>query len=316
MIEILPPSVSSASGDDEEEKRATEKRRSTKFDSSGKAYRNEYYLEKRNELDSHRCVITGTRDPHVCHIVPYAANATENGRLRWKKVLTASMRLFMQDRPNGESYADVHHRILSLFTFERGVSDRHWNCISLSPAIHDWWGRGYCGLKYLGTYDANVRDPDAIVALRIQFHWMPWRHREAGKKPTPLGRTKESIIAAFSESSATASYLGNPESWRGEPIVAVSRPETGFNLETGDVFKVFIQRRHMEKMIEAFRIQWALTKMLAMAGGAEAVQDFPDHPEFLDEDWRLPGPRDEFIKRWACIVATEQEEAAEGGDGE
>lgn len=314
-IGILPPSVSSASGDDEEEKQATEKRRSTKFDSSGKACRNEYYLEKRKQLDSHRCAITGTRDPHVCHIVPYAANATENGRLRWKKVLLASMRLFMQDRPNDKKLFGFQDRILSLFTFERGVSDRHWNCISLSPVLHDWWGRGYYGLKYLGTYDANVQDPDAVVALRIQFHWMPWRNRELGRKPAPLGRTKESIIAAFPE-SATASYCGNPESWRGEPIVAVSRPETGFTLETGDVFRVLIQRRHMEKMIEAFRVQWALVKMLAMVGGAEAVEDVPDHPEFLDEDWRLPGPRAAFVRHWAQIAAMEEEERAGGGDQE
>jgi hypothetical protein len=223
------------------------------------------------------------------------------------------MRLIMQDIPNNEEPFAFETRIPSLFTFEQGVSDRHWNCISLSPAIYDWWGRGYCGLKYLGTNDTNIQDPDAIVALRIQFHWMPWRHREVGQKPTPLGRTKQSIIAAFPE-SATASYLGNPKSWRGEPIVAVSRPETGFTLETGDIFKVSIQRRHMEKMIDAFRVQWAIIKLLAMAGGAEAVEDYPDHPEFLDEDWQLPGPRAEFMSRWAERAAIEEEERTRGDE--
>ncbi|KAK0658091.1 hypothetical protein B0T16DRAFT_72009 [Cercophora newfieldiana] len=278
---LRPPSVSSASGDDDDEKEATEKRRSTKLDSSGKAQRNNYYAEKRRHLDGHRCVLTGTRDAQVCHIVPFAANATKDGMDRWHKVIQASMRLFLQERPGVDLYAEA--RLHSLFGFEQGVSDRHWNTISLTPTMHDWWGRGYFGLKYIGTNDANVQDPNAVVTLRIQFHWMPWRCRKLGQKPAPLGRTKEDILAAISTS------CGQPSSWQGEPMVAMSRPETGFNLETGDVFGIHIPRRHMEKMVEAFRMQWALIKLLAMAGGAEVVADYPDDPEFLDENWELPG---------------------------
>jgi len=303
---IQPPSVSSASGDDDDEKEATEKRRSTKLDSSGKAQRNNYYAEKRRHLDGHRCVLMGTRDAQVCHIVPFAANATEDGRIRWNKVIRASIRLFLQERPGVDFGAEA--RIHSLFGFEQGVSDRHWNTISLTPTMHDWWGRGYFGLKYIGTNDANVQDPDAVVTLRIQFHWMPWRRRELGQKPAPLGRTKEDILAAIPTS------CGKPSSWQGEPMVAMSRPETGFSLETGDVFGVHIPRRHMEKMVEAFRVQWALVKLLAMAGGAEAAVDYPDDPEFLDENWELPG-----LKAWrlACMAewaAVEEEERVEEGE--
>jgi len=73
----------------------------------------------------------------------------------------------------------------------------------------------------------------------------------------------------------------------------------------------------MDKMIEAFRVQWALIKMLAIAGGAEAVKDYPDDPEFLDQDWRLPGPREELVR---TIAESQQEmedkKGTEGGDEE
>jgi hypothetical protein len=130
------------------------------------------------------------------------------------------------------------------------------------------------------------------MALRIQFHWMPWREREIGQKPaTPLGRTVESLQAAFPEYNTMGRppYCGNHSPFDGRPIVAISRPATGFNVETGDVFEVFVPKRHMQKMITAFNLQWALIKILAIAGGAEALDDTPDHPEFLDEDWRFPG---------------------------
>ncbi|KAK5651008.1 hypothetical protein OQA88_2686 [Cercophora sp. LCS_1] len=42
-------------------------------------------------------------------------------------------------------------------------------------------------------------------------------------------------------------------------------------------------------MILAFNVQWALVKLLAMAGGAEALDDVPYDPDFLDEDWEFPG---------------------------
>jgi len=84
--------------------------------------------------------------------------------------------------------------------------------------------------------------------------------------------------------------------------VAVSRPEAGFTLETGGVS---IQRRHMDKMIDAFRAQWAMIALLAMAGDVEAVEDCPDYPEFLDKDWQLPGPRAKSVSLWAEYAAME-----------
>lgn len=188
---------------------------------------------------------------------------------------------------------DFEDRLRSLFSPELGVGDKHhrWNTILLTPTLHVWWRNGYFGLKYIGTKDAAPGgvapgdDPDQTVTLRIQFHWMMWRERGIkGGPTTPLGRTVESIKAAFSD------YCGDCNPSDGRPIVAIARPASGFNVETGDIFDVPIPKRHMEKMILAFKLQWALVKLLAMAGGPEAL-DYPllDHPEFLDETWGFPG---------------------------
>ncbi|KAH6838655.1 hypothetical protein B0I37DRAFT_409188 [Chaetomium sp. MPI-CAGE-AT-0009] len=283
VFEPEPVSESSAS------ERTTE-RRKTKFEASGKARRNSFYTDKRQQLDQNRCVITGTRDPEVCHIIPFAANSTEKSRGLWENCVRRLTRLQLVETLAGQTSWDLEKRLHSLFSSEIGVSDRHWNTISLAPTLHDWWGKAYFGLKYLGTRDVDSGDPDQIRALRIQFHWMVWREREIGKKPaTPLGRTIESIKAAFPEYMERPPYCGNPSSFDGQPIVAITRPATGFNVETGDVFEVLVPNRHMQKMVMAFNLQWALIKILAMAGGAEALDDTPDHPEFLDESWRFPG---------------------------
>ncbi|KAK3689594.1 hypothetical protein B0T22DRAFT_174372 [Podospora appendiculata] len=112
---------------------------------------------------------------------------------------------------------------------------------------------------------------------------MVWREREIGRKPaSQLGRTTESIQAGFRP------YCGHHSPFDGRPIVAISRPATGFNIESGDVFEVLVPNRHMQKMIMAFNLQWALIQLLAIGGGAEALEDAPDYPEFLDEFWRFP----------------------------
>ena len=290
---IQPEPVSESSASER-----TTQRRKTKSDQRGKARRNSFYMDKRRVLDENRCLITGTRDPEICHIIPFAANSTEKARGQWANCISLVSDLRLVKTLTGQSTRALQTRLRSLFSFGIGVSDRHWNTISFAPTIHDWWGKAYFGLKYLGTRDMDSGNPDQIMALRVQFHWMVWREREIGQKPTtPLGRTVESIQAAFPEymGRKMPPYCGDHSPLDGRPIVAISRPATGFNVETGDVFDIFVPKQHMQKMIMALNLQWALIKILAMAGGAEALDDIPNHPEFLDEGWRFPGLTAQFL---------------------
>ncbi|KAK5656284.1 hypothetical protein OQA88_4664 [Cercophora sp. LCS_1] len=268
-------------------------RRKTKFQKDGKARRNSFFANKRRAIDSNRCVITGTRDPEVCHILPFAANSSEVSRLRWAKCLIVYTAAGFLTPPPGQTGRELDTRLLSLFTSKAGINDRHWNMISLAPSLYDWWGKGYFGLKYIGTEDlARSANPNQLVTLRLQFHWMVWRDRDiSGKKPsTPFGQTVSDFKATFPElEPLTVPYCGNQAPAGALPVVAISRPTTGFNVESGDIIEVNIPQRHMDKMILAFDVQWALVKLLAMAGGAEALDDVPYHPDFLDENWEFPG---------------------------
>ncbi|KAH6631601.1 hypothetical protein F5144DRAFT_629589 [Chaetomium tenue] len=263
----------------------------------GKARRDEVYTQG-------RCVITGTTDPEVCHIISFAANSAEEVRDRWENGIRSISRLYMVETPTAQTSAFVETRLLSMFSSEVGVSDHHWNTISLSPTLRDWWRKAYFGLKCLDTRDVDSGDENQIMTLRIQFHWMVWREREVGQKPaTPLGRTTESIQAAFRP------YCGDRSPFDERP--------TGLSVESGDIFEVPVPRRHMEKMILAFSFQWALVKLLAVGGGVEALDDCPDHPEFLDEFWRFPSDTALMRDIQAFNAAMEAEERrGAAGDSE
>ena len=298
---------------------ATKTRRAIKFNAKGKVIRSTFYTEKRQELDRHRCVITGTRDPEVCHIIPFTANSTEEVRKSWQTCVRVATWARLIEMEPGQDNWDLETRLCSLFAHHPGVSDKHWNTISLAPNLHDWWGKGYFGLKCLGLRpgDGDVPDhhPNQILVLRIQFHWMIWREREIGQKMAPLGRTMESMKAAFPQYAGRTAYCGDYSPSDGRPIVAISRPATGINLETGDIFEIRVPRRHAQKMMAALNLQWALNKVLAMAGGAEALDNIPDHPEFLDENWCFPGKaasrRMWFELNTAMMEEEEEEEERE-----
>ncbi|KAK3988798.1 hypothetical protein QBC44DRAFT_370625 [Cladorrhinum sp. PSN332] len=293
---VFEPDVPSESSGDELEV----KRKATKYEQSGtRAKRNSFYVMKRNQLDNYRCIVTQTSNPQVCHIVPFSANATEKARDLWRKCLITIVRLQLMGTTSLE-------RLESLFCSKLGVSDRHWNSICLSPKLHDWWERGYFAFRYLGTRDPPLADPNSIVCLRIQFEWMVWRERDIGKKPAgSLGRTVAEFQAALPEYAGQTMppHCGDYHDTHGRPLVAVSRPETGFNVEDGDVFEVVVPRRHMEKMILSFQVQRALIKILAMVGGAEALDDVDYQPPFLDEDWEFPGLKTERMGRPLVVLS-------------
>ncbi|KAK0719419.1 hypothetical protein B0H67DRAFT_642775 [Lasiosphaeris hirsuta] len=196
---------------------------------NGKARRNDFYTEKRQKLDRNRYVITRTSDPDVYHIIPFAANSTKEARGRLENGIHSMAGLHIVETRAGQHSVTLDRRLRVLFSSE---------------------GKAYFSLKYLGTHDADSSNPNQIIALRIQWNWMVWRERDIGQKPAaPLERTTESIQTAFRP------YYGHHSPLDRRPIVAISRPATGFNVESGDVFKVFVPKRHIQKMIIAFDLQ-------------------------------------------------------------
>lgn len=243
----------------------------TMFAPNGDAKRNKQQAEKRLALDNNGCIILQNADPEVCHIIPFSVNSTTANRKKLTCWIGTGELLF----PNGINNSKTPvSQAIKLFTSRNGSSDKKWNMVSLDDKLQKWWGKAYFGLKCLGTVLAAGK-PQGITTLKLQFHWMPRK-----VKPfEPLGKTKDEFLGAFSGTYGDRSSE--------DPVVAMLRPKSGRPLQTGDIFYVDIQTEHTEKMIAAFELQWALIKIAAIAGGAEALDLVGDEPDFLDENGRF-----------------------------
>ncbi|KAH8904492.1 hypothetical protein BR93DRAFT_149768 [Coniochaeta sp. PMI_546] len=271
MAELASPSLSP--GLPKKRRRSDESFESneTMFGSNGDAKRNIQQAKKRLALDNNGCIILQNADPEVCHIIPFSANAKTASRQKFASWIgKADMLLF----PDGDNSTRYMSQARKLFTSRNGSSDKKWNMISLDDKLYKWWGKAYFGFKCLGTVLAAGK-PQGITTIKLQFHWMPRKV----KPLEPLGKTKDEFLGAF------RGTYGDQSSEI--PVVAMLRPRSGRPLQTGDIFYVDIQTEHADKMIVAFELQWALIKIAAIAGGAEALDLVGDEPDFLDEDGRF-----------------------------
>lgn len=226
----------------------------------GKAQRNKPQADKRLELDNHQCVILKTANPEVCHLVPFSVNDEEDKRKNFFYKLFGTNLLF-----NGRAQGQ---RIRRYFTSSLGISDKKWNMISLERQLHHWWGKFYFGLECLGPVYLPDK-PKGISTLQLRFHWMP-RNTRPGQR---LPRNPEDFVKVFDDILGSPSVPGH--------LVAAARPESGLTVQTGDIFYIDIDTIYVEKMKAAFDIQWALIKITAMAGGAEALELLDDEPDYL-----------------------------------
>jgi hypothetical protein len=172
-----------------------------------------------------------------------------------------------------------------VFASRAGVSDKSWNEICLNEQLHNWWGQGFFALKPLGIdgkSQSQVTNKKGHVTMytqiKVQFHWMP-RHSD-------LSRTVSEGISPRALSSLVGKTFGDLDHTDdSNPVFALDRKVSISHLvETGDIFYVKVEFRYADRMLAALQIQWAAIKILAMAGGAESLDDVGDHPDYLDQN--------------------------------
>ena len=133
---------------------------------------------------------------------------------------------------------------------------------------------------------------------------MLFRSPRGNAPQKPLGRSKEEFLAAFRGHYGDATLPdSNPFAWT---------RTSGWAVQTGDIFYISIQNKHAEKMKLAFEMQWGLCNIIAMAGGAEVLDDVGDDPDFLNERGRLPGLEASFRAAYDEFLRCEAE--TEAGD--
>lgn len=140
-------------------------------------YRNQAMRESAKHYDSYRCVVTGSADPHCCHIIPFLWNSTLE-HLQIAISLEGVMSYFF--RPDDPM-------LLGILSSRLGASDETWNIICLSPQLNTWWRHAYFGLKYLGHEDNKET---GMSTAELQFVWMPHSHYDKSKKRIDLNEEK------------------------------------------------------------------------------------------------------------------------------
>ncbi|KAK5656460.1 hypothetical protein OQA88_4843 [Cercophora sp. LCS_1] len=306
-------------------------------DSKSEVIRDRAEKQERVRLDGYRCVVLHTGNAEVCHIVPFSVNSKEQYRSKmakyFPKVLGSIFHITPEDNEemmdidseDSEAWTDPLEKLTKgcreIFTSKAGISDKAWNEISLNCQLRKWWHKGFFALEPLGidyefsfeedTFDVNntpdtgpttrsgTKKKKTFTRVKLQFHWMP-RRKDIGSEAPPLTTDKASQGREALESMLGKTY-GDLDS--SNPIFAHDRQHSICHfLRTGDIFYVNVETRRANHMLTAFKLQWACIKIFSIAGGAEALKDVGDDPDYLDENLEWIGnPRPsirELLQEW------------------
>ncbi|CAK7246405.1 MAG: hypothetical protein STHCBS139747_008035 [Sporothrix thermara] len=227
-------------------------------------HRDKQQSEMCKERDGNRCIVMGTLNPKVCHIVPLSVNnsAEELSKLqRAGDILTA---LF-----------GTHS---SLLLEQPGCSERAWNMLCLNRQLHDWWRRGYFAFRCLGvTPTAVVGDTQgAIVSLK--FHWMPRQVTGAAasgqwKQKAPSSGHRQWV----QDWNQRPRYGGGGAVVDKDGVVAAAYATTSRLVQSGHIIKVPMPSMEdglgMKAMLD---IQWACIRIASMSGAAGDLEFLKD----------------------------------------
>lgn len=189
--------------------------------------------------------------PEAAHIVPFA----------WDNSVSS------HDR-TGELVPALRHFDIPLDKFhdpnELGSSDIAANMLSLCPSLHKYWGNAVFGLKPMDMTPFLTEDNETPMGkISFQFVWLP---RVSGKRtllPVDLSRQGQD------ESESLISELRH--STRAENTYAVNT-ESKAAVYSGQIFYIDCLLGDAMKMHQMLTIQWALNRIGAMSGAADAIK--------------------------------------------
>ncbi|KAL1892343.1 hypothetical protein Sste5346_007081 [Sporothrix stenoceras] len=223
--------------------------------------------------DDGRCLITGAKGATACHIFPFAANSTQTSLNALRKLET-DIKL--------TTYGNQ-----DLLVKDLQCSDQSWNLLSLDPALHKWWARGYFGLRFQDIKEVDPTEPgrDRSYAVTMQFQWLPRHFRSEKTNDDNEENRKEGwwnldikaehydIWRELWETSLRHNHVGRYEGFRDiyddELAVAMIHPATSKRLQSGNEIRVvFSDRKDAGKMQAMLELQWICHQVSSMTGAA------------------------------------------------
>ncbi|RSM14632.1 hypothetical protein CEP52_001163 [Fusarium oligoseptatum] len=206
--------------------------------------------------DKAACVLMGTNDPHVCHIIPFSWNNSYENLEKTSGVFFHAEAFLSRVWMKQFGGSIQNPRVLA-------SSDKTWNMICLNMQMHAYWREARFGLECLG-YRPGA-EGESVVTL--QFNWMP---RSAMKptdemnlqgKDSDFDRMVNSVESFWQGGSIpTSAELGQIKS--GVPLISGHLIEIEMPSSDAPLFKAMID------------FQWAMVVVAALSGAADDEDSF------------------------------------------
>jgi hypothetical protein len=207
------------------------------------------------ERDGNYCVVLGTVDPMVSHIIPYTwwdtkehGNTTGDIKFRGPGLLSVNLL-------GGNCYVYNPHEL-------RGT-DKVWNMICLHPDLHKLWARGYCRFKYIFTETSNENESK----VTLQFRWMPRTKKRLVQEIAISGTGHGSDSRQLIDELNLFHDQGNPPPVSCEGALR-HLTRSGKPLPSGYLIHINMQTDETKRFKEAIDIQWACILFAAFSGAA------------------------------------------------
>ncbi|KAI1025147.1 hypothetical protein LB504_009841 [Fusarium proliferatum] len=124
------------------------------------------YLDR----DGKTCVVLGTANPMVSHIIPYTWNDTKEHNNMTGDIKVRARGLFRANLSGAARYVCNPQQL--------GGTNKVWNMMCLHPELHKLWAKGYCAFKYIRTENSNENESK----VTLQFRCMPQIKKRLGQE--------------------------------------------------------------------------------------------------------------------------------------
>ncbi|RSL69183.1 hypothetical protein CEP54_002459 [Fusarium duplospermum] len=240
--------------------------------------RNQAQAKNCRTRDKSACVLMGTSDPQVCHIVPFSWNNNYEN-LRKTSAVFIHAEAFL-----GKGWLRQFDPLIRNVQ-NLASSDKTWNMICLNIQMQTWWGEARFGLKCLDI--RPTAEGESVVTF--QFNWMPCSAMKPTDKMNLQGKDsdfdrmvnsaesfwKGGSIPTSAEFGKTAALFVNVKS--GVPLISGHLIEIEMPSSDAPLFKAMID------------FQWAMIVVAALCGAAVDDENSFDR-YFRTMEWVLQSP--------------------------
>ncbi|KAJ4254390.1 hypothetical protein NW762_009985 [Fusarium torreyae] len=226
-------------------------------------------LRRRSDRDA--CAVTGTKDPNICHIIPFAWNDTQVAIERTMSVIDGCHGLFSLRWI--EEYGPLLARCGS-----PGSSDKAWNMLCLNKQLWSLWSKGYFSFQWLGT--AAFPNDASMKTVTLQFNWMVRDKRNPLRAMNLHGENND--FMEMVERVGEFQTEGNP----------AQVPGIEMSVKSGDIIYIEIPSARSGRFVAMMNFHWSCVKIAGMSGAANSPEFLPDHADWnevdralITEDW-------------------------------